>query len=242
MKFEIGLENTVDGRSIAWVLAHPGCFAYAANGELALAAAPQAISNYAAWIACRDEERNWVDSSQIELYLADAWRNYIIDENFDLAEQGYEVNAWFRYDWKPLSIEDVQRAAKLLVWSRADLLDVLHGLRQEALDAPHPGERWSIAGILKHLAGAEWWYLDRLGLAFPREKLPKDPFERLEKTRAQLLHLLPGLVGSRQVIGVDGEVWSPRKLLRRAVWHERDHTEHISKLIRKNGELAGAEE
>jgi hypothetical protein len=183
---------------------------------LALAAAPQAISNYAAWIACRDEERNWVDSSQIELYLADAWRNYIIDENFDLAEQGYEVNAWFRYDWKPLSIEDVQRAAKLLVWGRADLLDVLHGLRQEALDAPHPGERWSIAGILKHLAGAEWWYLDRLGLAFPREKLPKDPFERLEKTRAQLLHLLPGLVGSRQVIGVDGEVWSPRKLLRRA--------------------------
>ena len=29
---------------------------------------------------------------------------------------------------------------------------------------------------------------------------------------------------------VEGEFWSPRKLLRRAVWHERDHTVHIRKL------------
>jgi hypothetical protein len=27
-----------------------------------------------------------------------------------------------------------------------------------------------------------------------------------------------------------GELWSPRKLLRRAIWHERDHTEHILKI------------
>jgi hypothetical protein len=32
-------------------------------------------------------------------------------------------------------------------------------------------------------------------------------------------------------MGTDGEFWSPRKLLRRAVWHERDHTEHIRKLL-----------
>lgn len=29
--------------------------------------------------------------------------------------------------------------------------------------------------------------------------------------------------------GVEGEFWSPRKLLRRAVWHARDHTAHIRK-------------
>jgi hypothetical protein len=29
---------------------------------------------------------------------------------------------------------------------------------------------------------------------------------------------------------VDFEFWSPRKLLRRAVWHERDHTTHIRRL------------
>ena len=49
--------------------------------------------------------------------------------------------------------------------------------------------------------------------------------------RAHLVEVLPTLVGSRQVIGVEGEFWSPRKLLRRAVWHELDHVEHISKLV-----------
>jgi hypothetical protein len=34
-----------------------------------------------------------------------------------------------------------------------------------------------------------------------------------------------------KVVGVEGEMWSPRKVLRRAVWHERDHTEHIRKLL-----------
>ena len=37
--------------------------------------------------------------------------------------------------------------------------------------------------------------------------------------------------GVKQVIGVDGEFWSPRKVLRRALWHERDHMEHIKKLL-----------
>jgi len=30
---------------------------------------------------------------------------------------------------------------------------------------------------------------------------------------------------------MEGEIWSPRKALRRAVWHERDHTEHIRKIL-----------
>jgi hypothetical protein len=34
------------------------------------------------------------------------------------------------------------------------------------------------------------------------------------------------------VVGQDGELWSPRKLLRRALWHEMDHIKHIQKLIR----------
>ncbi len=37
--------------------------------------------------------------------------------------------------------------------------------------------------------------------------------------------------GVNQVAGLDGELWSPRKVLRRTLWHERDHTGHIRKLI-----------
>ena len=40
MRYVIGLENNVEGRSQAWALEHPGCFVYGAGGEAALAAMP----------------------------------------------------------------------------------------------------------------------------------------------------------------------------------------------------------
>ena len=46
-----------------------------------------------------------------------------------------------------------------------------------------------------------------------------------------LLKNLPGLEASEKVIGIDGEFWSSRKVLRRAIWHEQDHTAHIKKLL-----------
>jgi hypothetical protein len=42
---------------------------------------------------------------------------------------------------------------------------------------------------------------------------------------------LPALKAVNRVAGMDGELWSPRKVLRRALWHERDHMEHIRKLL-----------
>ncbi len=119
----------------------------------------------------------------------------------------------------------------MLLWSRDDLQKTIRGLSQEKLTATYPGERWSINGILSHLGGAEWWYLSRLGLAFPREQVPEEPLPRLEKVRQQLNLALRKLEGVKHVVGVDGEFWSPRKILRRALWHERDHTEHIHKLL-----------
>jgi hypothetical protein len=34
-----------------------------------------------------------------------------------------------------------------------------------------------------------------------------------------------------RVVGKEGELWSPRKVVRRMLWHERDHIEHIQKLL-----------
>jgi hypothetical protein len=49
--------------------------------------------------------------------------------------------------------------------------------------------------------------------------------------RSNLEYILPGLAGSTLVVGMSGEFWSPRKVLRRAVWHELDHIAHIRKLL-----------
>ena len=32
MQIRVGLENNIEGRSLAWVLDHPGCFAYGKDG------------------------------------------------------------------------------------------------------------------------------------------------------------------------------------------------------------------
>jgi hypothetical protein len=237
--FLIGLENGTEGRSQAWVLGHPGCFAYGADGSEALSAVPHAIRDYRQWIAGHTSE-SWLTgtdterserSEQREYRLEETWECYSISSDFEIVQDGYEVNAWFRHDWIPLTEEDIQRGLLLLSWGWEDLLKIVSNLSAEILERTYPKERWNISGILKHIGGAEWWYLDRLGLAFPRSDVPEDPFERLNKVRASLVEVLPGLAASKQVVGVSGEFWSPRKLLRRAVWHEFDHSAHIRKLL-----------
>jgi len=231
--FHIGLENGAEGRSQAWALGHPGCFAYGVDGPSALEAVPKALEDYRRWIDAQTSE-SWLSTGDIDAgsyQLEETWECYSIDSDYELVKDGYEVNAWFRHDWKPLLEEDIRHGLLLLDWGREDLLKTVRNLPQEILERTYPGERWSIAGILKHIGGAEWWYQDRLGLAFDRQAVPEEPFERLESVRANLLKILPGLAGSSRVVGVSGEFWSPRKLLRRAVWHEYDHNAHIRKLL-----------
>ena len=122
----------------------------------------------------------------------------------------------------------------LLEWSRTDLLESFAGLTPEQRDQSHPGERWGINGILNHVGGAEWWYMDNLGLAgLERTQLSKVPEKRLAMVRVRLQEILSGLIGATLVVGKEGELWSPRKMLRRALWHEWDHAQHIRKLVLK---------
>lgn len=234
MHILIGLENGSEGRSQAWALEHPGCFAYGKDSREALMNVPRAVLAYQTWLD-RHTPDSWLkELGDFDIRLVEAFEAYTIDEQYNTTDgEGYEVNAWFRHDWKPLTKVDIQRATQLLAFSRADLLELAGSLPAATLDQEHPGERWSIRGILAHLATAEEWYLHRLGLGVVEGSryLPEDVFERLTVVRQRLESVLPSLADREQVVGVDGEFWSPRKLIRRAVWHERDHTEHILKLL-----------
>jgi hypothetical protein len=233
MIFRVGIENNNDGRTIAWALEYPGCFAYGQDSAEAQKNFSWAARDYAAWIA--DHGESWLDND-VEVLVEETFDDYFINEALERVEPGgdtYMVESFFIRDWKPLSPHEVERALKLLAWSRTDLMSIVKGLSAEKLDQTYPGERWNINGILKHIGGAEWWYQERIGYPFPADKkdVPADPFERLSVARDHFNSLLPKLVGVNKVLGLGGEIWSPRKALRRALWHERDHTEHIRKLI-----------
>lgn len=233
MIFRIGIENNNDGRSIAWALEHPGCYAYGENSEEAQKNFPQAAHDYAAWIAHHGE--SWLND-EVEVVVEEIFDDYFINPAFERGERSedtYMVESFFVRDWKPLKPHEIERGLQLLAWSRADLLNLVKNLRAEKLAQTYPNERWSINGILKHIGGAEWWYQERIGYPFPENEadVPPDPIERLQVVREHFNALLPKLDGINQVVGLDGEIWSPRKVLRRALWHERDHTEHIRKLL-----------
>ena len=87
------------------------------------------------------------------------------------------------------------------------------------------------------MGSAEWWLMGRLNLVEGgRDALAKDAFERLSQVRGHLVAALPELVGRNQVLGIEGEFWSPRKLLRRVLWHEINHRQHILKLLQPSVE------
>lgn len=227
MIIRIGLENGIEGRSLAWALDFPGCFAYGEDGPAALMLIPRALIQYESWM-WNHTQNPWVTLGDFDLRMVETFQVYTINPAYEVALEGYEVNAWFRDDWRPLTALEIQHGLEMLSWSRADLLACVSPLSAEILDRTYPGECWSVRGILEHIANAERWYLSRLGLA---GSPPEETYARLAAVRSRLIDVFPGLAGQVQALGVDGEFWSPRKVLRRALWHELDHIEHIFKLL-----------
>jgi hypothetical protein len=229
---KIGLENNPRGRSQAWALDYPGCFAYGKDGGEALLNVPAAVLAYQDWLG-RHAPDSWLkDLGDFDVRLAETWEVYCINQEYEIVKEGSPVESFFHSEWKPLNVVEVRRAALLLRWEREDLLRLVQDLGDAKLDQTYPGERWSIRGILAHVGGAEWWYQQSLGLeGIPEAQLPQNVFDRLKVTRARTLEVLPDLAGQEKVWGREGELWSPRKMLRRAIWQELDHIEHIRKLI-----------
>jgi hypothetical protein len=87
--------------------------------------------------------------------------------------------------------------------------------------------RGSIVGIIAHVAVADNWYLDQLGYGLAQADLPKGSLEKLERVRSNTREQLSKLIGDDRITKNSDELWSARKVLRRTLWHEQDHTQHI---------------
>jgi hypothetical protein len=63
--------------------------------------------------------------------------------------------------------------------------------------------------------------------------LKPEPQARLQQTSEQILQIFPKFINQVRVEGIAGEFWSFRKIVRRTLWHQRDHIDHIKELAFK---------
>ena len=232
MQIRIGLENNIENRSLAWALDYPGCFAYGSDESEALIYLPMALINYEHWIR-NHSDTPWVEVDDLDLRVVEKFETFRMGIDYQPAPpgEGYEINAWFIDDWRPVSSKEIEQSLKIFHWQRDELLAGLSTLDPEILNKERPGQRWNILGIAKHIANAELWYLSRLDLvSMNRRDLLPEYEARLMQTSHLIDQVFPSFADKVNVSGIEGEFWSFRKIIRRTLWHQRDHIDHIKAL------------
>jgi hypothetical protein len=222
----LGIEDMEPGNWVAWVFELPGCYARGTMRDEAIDSVPPVVADLTARLAAAGFAVTHI-SSPFTYEVAEEFRAYP-------SRPDYLVNAFFENDKTVLEQRDVEYAIQLFHLNRRDLLSIINGLSPDQLDRDIPGEaQKNLRGILRHIGTAEWWYWDRLDMAFPRGERPDDIFQLLPNIRGYTLQRLSDLIHRPLCTERSGEKWSPRKLVRRAIWHERVHTLQIARYLKQ---------
>jgi hypothetical protein len=81
MQIRIGLENNIEGRSLAWALDYPGCFAYGNDEAEALINLPKAMLAYESWINNHTSEA-WVIFRDLDLRVVDKFDTFCMNVDY----------------------------------------------------------------------------------------------------------------------------------------------------------------
>ena len=239
-RIPVYLEIADDGTCMAHVLALPGCIVRSPAREDALRQLPAAIAVYYAWLRSHGEPAP-APSAPVEIEIAGESRGFGPFDPGDAA-------ALFPPDREPLSVEHLERYLRLMAHSRADLLALVQSLPDDLLDWQPDPDTHSLRWVLRHVGNAEEWYVSRL---VPPETLPPEwehdedlaLFEFLEMERrtavARLRQLTDeersGLFYPTAWTRHPEEPWTTRKVLRRFLEHEREHTAQVREILARFG-------
>lgn len=202
----IGIEDMEPNHWIAWVLAIPGCYASAHTRAQAIDGIPAALH----------AETGRTPTGRI--VVAEEWRAIPAP-----GDPKRLINACFATDREPLTRDDIDTGIRRLRDTRRGLLRLIE------LDEAWRDEQ--IQPILAHVARAETRYLTAMGWSVDVAALPSATVARLGAVRDQLAAALVEWEGSTAVASTSGEEWTSRKVLRRSIWHERDHTQQIASIL-----------
>jgi len=133
----------------------------------------------------------------------------------------------FLTDYDVLHPNERETLFRWMAISRQELMDLARDLPEDAFDWKADDDTPTIGDILCHMAEADLWYTDRL------KQWPKAPLFRLAATRGVALERLRALGEEERarVIVHEGQEWTPRKVVRRMLEHEREHIAQLRKLV-----------
>ena len=226
MLIRIGMEEDPGKQYTAWALDFPGCFAYGTDRAGALLNIPRRLLEFDYWVRLHTQ-KPWFQLNGLDISVEETFTVTRID----FQGEEYEVNAFFQDDLRPLTDVEVNQALRVLRWQQDELLAGIEFVDEEKLNCVENGQRWSILGIVRHLAFAELWYLQNLNILTPEIPPDTDPICIIEQSYNAMVNALPALVGEPRVNEYAQEQWSARKLVRRTLWHRRDHIDHIRQLL-----------
>jgi hypothetical protein len=199
----------------------PGCQVSVLATQDYLAAAPPVIGDYLRWLAVHgiaDEP-----AGHIEVVVAE-----------DRSAAG-GIGAIFTTDLARPSPEYVRRANEVAGAVLEDLLDWQNredpGKTVRLADSA--GEPVTMAGVIRHLAEMDRYYLDSVGRG-GLPPLPDDPAEAVRTTFREVSEHIDSafIAANHRSIDAAGEEWTPMKLLRRRTGHVREHYPEIEQLLR----------
>jgi len=222
-RYPLGLEEGADGAFVVHALTVPGCTATGAERDDALAAFPAALS---AWLRFLAQIGERVPAADAELELAvDEW----VQTDAKIAEG--ESRSIFEADFVPLDDAEIHRGVWWLGELRGRLLKRIRPL-SPAEQAEPRAEGWSVRQIADELARAQWWTLSRLG-ASPLGEVPERTIGRLDTAMAMVVQRFTELPAEARgaILELDGETWTPRKVLRRLLALEWEMGHLVEQLL-----------
>ncbi len=208
----VGLEEGADGAVMAHALNLPGCVALGGSAEAAVAAFERTLMEWLRFLSMTGAP---VPPPDAELEIAvDEWVR--TDARVALGES----EALFDDDLLPLSQEEAEAGVQRLGSLRGRILAHVRRRPDGLLDAETPGGM-TARRVLEELARAQWWTLSRLG-ATPMAEVPEKTLARLDTAMALVVDRLTTLPDEMRGyrLEIDGEEWTPRKVLRRLLWLE----------------------
>ena len=235
LRYQVYIEGRGTHR-MGHILALPGCCARGRTRAEVLRSLPGAVREHGEWLD-RHGEGPGEEGTEVSFDVAE-----------DVVGTGPfnpgDAAALFSVERSPVSPGEIEDCLRLMSYSRSDLLELAGSLPDKVLDWCQSRTEFSLRIVLRHIGNAEQWYISRL---FEPDQLPQEwaadrtlpVFEFLDLERRGCIGCLRRL-DERQRCEVfrpthytdhPEEEWTARKVLRRFVEHEREHTRQARAIL-----------